>query len=442
MRTMSHSSMLALILLSLYITSFSEALKGGFSVEMIHRDSPKSPFYRPTETQFQRVANAVRRSINRVHHFQKNSVDANTPKSNVTQYHVGEYLMSYSIGNPQFPVYGIADTGSDVIWLQCKPCEICYNQTTPIFDPSKSNTYKTLPYSSTTCKSARGTSKDGDKCKYFIRYGDDSESQGDLSVDTLTLDSTNGSSIQYPRTVMGCGHRNTVSFEGLASGIVGLGRGPLSLVSQLGPSIGGKFSYCLAPTANTSSKLNFGDAAVVSGKGTVSTPMFSHKENVYYYLTLKAISVGNTRIYFGNSSSSGFGEGNSSSTGSGEGNMVIDSGSTLTLLPYDMYTKFESAVKAAIKLVPYVIPTPQLNICYKGGFHNLNAPVMVAHFEGADVQLNAVNTFVEVGGGLICLAVSTGSIPIFGNVAQINLLVGYDLEKKIVSFKPTDCSKQ
>jgi hypothetical protein len=30
---------------------------------------------------------------------------------------------------------------------------------------------------------------------------------------------------------------------------------------------------------------------------------------------------------------------------------------------------------------------------------------------------------------------------IFGSFSQHNLLVGYDLQKNIMSFKPTDCTK-
>ncbi|KAK7343141.1 hypothetical protein VNO80_26104 [Phaseolus coccineus] len=424
---MSQSSTLVLILLSLYSITFSEALKGGFSVEIIHRDSSKSPLHRPTETQFQRVANAVRRSMNRPHHFNRSS-----PKVNVTQ-NDGEYLISYSVGTPPFKVYGIADTGSDMIWLQCKPCETCYNQTTPIFDPSKSNTYKTLHSSSSTCKSVQDASKDGENCEYTIHYGDGSESHGDLSVETLTLDSTNGSSIQYPRTVIGCGRKNSGSFEGKGSGVVGLGRGPVSFISQLGSSIGGKFSYCFAPMSNTSSKLNFGDAAVVSGKGTVSTPIVSLDPIVFYYLTLEAFSVGNTKIEFSKSSSES----------NGEGNIIIDSGTTLTLLPDDIYSKLESAVAKEIELDRVEDPFKQLSLCYGSSFHDLKAPVIMAHFRGADVKLNAVNTFVEVEEGVVCLAFMSSEIgSIFGNLAQLNFLVGYDLEKKTVSFKPTDCTKQ
>ncbi|KOM49244.1 hypothetical protein LR48_Vigan08g007100 [Vigna angularis] len=419
---MSLSSTLVLILLSLHSISSLDAHKDGFSVEIIHRDSSKSPLHRPTETQFQRVANAVGRSINRANHFNQN-----TPKANITR-DDGEYLLSYSVGTPPFQVYGIADTGSDITWLQCKPCKPCYNQTSPMFDPSKSSTYRILSYSSKICKSVKGTTKDGDHCEYTISYGDGSKSQGDLSEEILTLDSTNGSSIQFPRTVIGCGRRNTVSSEGKASGVVGLGRGPVSLISQLGSSIGGKFSYCLAPTSNTSSRLNFGDAAVVSGKGTVSTPIFS-RGAVFYYLTLEAFSVGNKTIQLGSSSSES----------DGEGNIIIDSGTTLTLLPDDVYSKLESAVAHEVKLKRVKGP---LSLCFESSFHDLKAPVIMAHFRGADVKLNAVNTFVEVDERVVCFAFVPSNLAIFGNMAQMNLLVGYDLEKKRVSFKPTDCTNQ
>nr|ABN05698.1 hypothetical protein MtrDRAFT_AC148340g33v2 [Medicago truncatula] len=44
----------------------SHALNNGFSVELIHRDSFKSLLYHPTETKFERIFNAVHRSIKRV----------------------------------------------------------------------------------------------------------------------------------------------------------------------------------------------------------------------------------------------------------------------------------------------------------------------------------------------------------------------------------------
>ncbi|RDX67951.1 Aspartic proteinase CDR1, partial [Mucuna pruriens] len=432
---MSHSSSLALVLLCVYHISFLVAQNSGFSVEMIHRDSSQSPFYRHTETQLQRVANAVRRSINRANNLNLGATHPNTVMAKVTK-NYGEYLMSYSVGTPPFQLFGIIDTGSDIIWLQCKPCQPCYHQTTPIFDPSKSNTYTTIPCSSTACplvQDASCSSNKGKNCEYTIKYGDGSHSRGDLSVETLTIGSTNGSFVHFPKTRIGCGHSNIVSFEGETSGIVGLGEGPLSLISQLGSSIGGKFSYCFAPVSNISSKLNFGDAAVVSGRGTVSTPIFHHVQQPYYYLNLEEFFVGNHRIEY------------KSSTPSVKGNIIIDSGTSFTFLPADVYSKLESAVANVVKLERVQGPFKELSLCYKSRFDQLHVhvPMIIAHFSGAYVYLNAVDTFIDAGNGVVCFAfLSTKSIPIFGNVAQQNILVGYDLQKKLVSFKLTDCTKQ
>ncbi|KOM49238.1 hypothetical protein LR48_Vigan08g006500 [Vigna angularis] len=429
MTSISHSSH-TLFLLCLYFFSFIQACNGGFTVEIIHRDSPKSPFYRPTETQLRRVAKAVHRSLRRANHFNQTFVSKNTAESTVTP-GIGDYVMSYSVGTPEFQVFGIVDTGSDIVWMQCQPCKTCFDQTTPIFNPSNSTTYETLPCSSTSCKSVSDNSCNSHKkknCEYSIFYQDGRYSQGDLSLETLTLGSTIGSSVKFPRTVIGCGRNNSFFSEEKSSGIVGLGQGSLSLISQLSSSVGGKFSYCLAPIDNIASKLSFGDAAVVSGNGTVSTPITYHG---HYYLTLEALSVGENRIRLGKSNN-------------GEGNIIIDSGTTLTLLPDDVYSKLESAVAHEVKLKRVKDPSNQLSLCYKGAFHELHAPVITLHFSGdADVKLTVGNSFIDGGDGVVCFAfMASKTFSIFGNFAQKNILVGYDLQKKTVSFKPTDCVQQ
>jgi len=139
-------------------------------------------------------------SILRLNHFNKSFVSPNTPQSPLTSA-LGEYLMRYSIGTPPVEVYGILDTGSDITWLQCRPCQNCFKQSTPIFDPSKSKTYKTISCTSDICGSTLGTSCEAPtrSCKYFIHYSGGAQSQGDLSLETLTLGSTNGSLVKIPR---------------------------------------------------------------------------------------------------------------------------------------------------------------------------------------------------------------------------------------------------
>nr|POE76027.1 aspartic proteinase cdr1 [Quercus suber] len=338
--------------------------------------------------------------------------------------------MKYSVGTPPVEILGIADTGSDLTWLQCKPCNDCYNQTAPIFDPKRSRTYKRVACDSSLCRSLAGSSCSGyagSSCLYSVAYGDQSFSNGDLATDTLTLGSTKSRPVPLPKTILGCGHDNIGTFE--AQG-------------------------------KTTSKLNFGSNAVVSGSGVVSTPLVSGEYTTFYYLTLEAISVGRKRIDLINPSESGNSEGNiiidsgttltmkridlinPSESGNSEGNIIIDSGTTLTMLPSNLYPKFESAVKDKINLPTTDDPNGSLSLCYKSSSDEFSGPSITAHFTGADVNLSSRTTFVRVDKQVVCLAfVPVDSIGIFGNLAQSNLLVGYDVVKKSVSFKPTDCTK-
>ena len=149
--------------------------------------------------------------------------------------------MTISIGTPSLSYSAILDTGSDLIWTQCKPCKDCYNQSTPIYDPSSSSTYSVILCNNSLCNNS-GFSCSSAQCEYNYAYGDKSFTKGILSYETFTLSSQNVSHI-----VFGCGKNNSGVLFPEGSGLVGFGRGPLSLVSQLGPSMGNKFSYCLVP---------------------------------------------------------------------------------------------------------------------------------------------------------------------------------------------------
>jgi hypothetical protein len=202
----------------------------------------------------------------------------------------------------------------------------------------------------------------------------------------------------------------------------------------LGSSIDGKFSYCLLPSeSNTTSKLNFGDAAVVSGDGVVSTPIVRKDLFSFYILTLEAFSVGNKRVDI------------KGSPMDVEGNIIIDSGTTLTFLPSDVYAKLKYAMVESVNLKRVDDPNHTFDLCYNVTSNGYNFPLITAHFKGADVKLHSIGTFVRIADDIVCLAFSPSddetAPPIFGNLAQQNLLVGYDLKQKIVSFKPMDCSK-
>jgi len=429
-----------LTVLFLYSISLSKALKNGFSVELIHRDSPKSPFYNLSETQFQRAENAVLRSIDRANYY--SIQDSNDVETSVIPV-PGEYLMRYSLGAPSFQIQGIVDTGSSLVWTQCQPCENCFQQNQPIFDPSNSSTYNRMPCSTSTCLNAPGghcNENKGNKgirdCAYKISYGDGSVSNGDIAMDCISLFSPDGSPVSLPNIVIGCGHENYGSFNRQESGIIGLGNGPLSLATQLKPRTRGKFSYCLTPMfegKQQPSTLHFGDAGVVSGYGAVTTPIVPMKKKTSWYsLVLEAWSVGDRRIGFQHN-----GE---------EGNIIIDSGTPVTLLPKDVYTELESAVADKIDL-ERVDGLASLNLCYKiqrGQEYAALIPQLTAHFRGgADVVLNYLNSFVKMREDVICFAFRPSlTSSIFGSLAQQDLLVGFDQLKNTVTFKATDCTQE
>ncbi|KAL3622839.1 hypothetical protein CASFOL_031926 [Castilleja foliolosa] len=427
----------SLTIISLFSISQSEPTANGFTTDLIHRDSPQSPSYDPTLSHSQRLINAIRRSSHRIQRFDPKG---SSPRPDLVNSN-GEYLMKYSVGTPPVPSLGIADTGSDIIWTQCKPCIQCFNQSLPIFNPKTSSTYRTvrcntpscqsfLEYSS--CKASRSNS-----CLYSESYADGSFTQGNLARDTVTLASAGGKSvISVPKVVIGCGFENAGKFSGVESGIVGLGGGKASLVRQLGPLANGKFSYCLvalSEKSNSSSKLSFGTNAVVSGRGVGSTPILRQKVDTFYYATLLGISVGNRKLEMYDASSS---------SGNRKGNIVVDSGTTLTYLPSDLYAKLKSALQNGIKLKQIKDPEGILDLCFYTRRQNVRIPDITVHFEGADLKWKQDNVLVRMSDVTVCLAALPAQGPaIFGNLAQINFLVGYDLQKWTLSFKPMDCAK-
>ncbi|KAH7571436.1 hypothetical protein JRO89_XS04G0053100 [Xanthoceras sorbifolium] len=375
--------------------SSTVATNGGFSIDLINRDSPNSPLYNPKETPLDRFNNGFRRAFSRLNRLNmmrtSSSIYPNAAAQTTVASDNGQYLMKFSIGTPPVDIYGIVDTGSDLMWTQCLPCEQCYKQTNPIFNPALSSSYFNLSCQAAQCHLLVSVScSPQELCDYTYGYGSTALTKGVLSTETVTFGSTS-----FKNIVFGCGHNNTGGFNPNEMGLVGLGGRDLSLASQVSSQLGAKkFSYCLVPfhtNPSTTSKMYFGN------DGTVS-----------------------------------------------KGNVFIDSGVPPILLPKDFYNRLEHEVKNAIKLTPYQDPQLGTQLCYKGQT-TIDAPTLTAQFDGgAKVPLISTSTFISPKDGIFCFAMQPvdGDGGIFGNFAQSNILVGYDLEKQTVSFKPTDCTKQ
>ncbi|XP_057766814.1 aspartic proteinase CDR1-like [Salvia miltiorrhiza] len=421
----------SLLLSSIYFTLSSSAKSsenGGFTVDLIHRDPPSG------DAPFRRLRSAFDRSFSRksslLSSSLQDSVDAPiTPVG-------GEYVMKFMIGTPPVEQLGIADTGSDLTWTQCQPCTNCYEQNSPLFDPSKSSTYRPISCQSGQCQATGTPSCGGDgECKYQVAYGDRSHTAGDVAAETLTF----GGNVSFPKFAFGCGHDNEGTFSQTGSGIVGLGGGSISIVNQLRSATAGRFSYCLTLlSSNVSSKISFGSSAVVAGPNVVSTPIVKKSPDTFYYLTLEGMSVGENRVNYAASGAA------AAAAEGGEGNIIIDSGTTLTFVPQEIYEGVEAALTEAITAERATDPQGTFGLCYRvgGGGGGIDAPPVTAHFTGADLELPAASVFVEVEEGIGCLTVvPSQDLAIFGNLHQMNYHIGYDLVKNEVSFLQTDCTK-
>ena len=366
----------------------------------------------------------------------------NVPQAQLTP-HFGQHLMKVSIGTPPVDIYGTADTGSNLVWIPCVPCnDNCFKQIHPLFDPKKSSTYGEISCHSKKCHQIWDNDhycSPQNSCNYVSGYSS-GLSQGVLANEKATITSTSGQVVSFD-IAFGCGHNNTLRSDVQAT--IGLGSGPLSFVSQIGSK---RFSYCLLPYGTEyidpiiTSKISFGNGSEVVGDGVVSTPFVAGDQ---YYVTLEGISVGDTYVSF-----------NSSGKVS-KGNMCIDSGSSILALLPNFYDRLEVEVKKQISIDP-IKDDPNLGtrLCYRTKITNENGPVLTVHFEGADVELKPIQTFNQPlkEYEYYCFGITNTANTelasmgdhyqgIYGNYVQANFLIGFDLETRMVSFKPTDCSK-
>ncbi|KAG2612968.1 aspartic proteinase nepenthesin-1-like [Panicum virgatum] len=340
----------------------------------------------------------------------------------------GAYDMDLSIGTPPQNLTALADTGSDLIWTKCGACASCAPRGTPSFFPDRSSTFSKLPCSDRLCgalKSERLATcpAGGAECDYTYSYGledGDTFTRGYLAGETITLGGA-----AAPGVGFGCSNASEGEYGSSSSGLVGLGRGPLSLVSQLNA---GAFSYCLTTNASKASPLLFGSMANLSGSGVQSTAILTSTSTTFYTVNLERISVG------------------SATTPGPSDGVVFDSGTTLTFLSEPAYTQAKEAVLSQTKLAR-AADRDGFEACFfersggGGGNPAAAVPAMVLHFDGgADMALQVLNYVVDVGDGVVCWVVQRSpSLSIIGNIMQMDFHVRYDIDNSVLSFQPADC---
>ncbi|KAF5729853.1 putative pepsin A [Tripterygium wilfordii] len=466
------------VLLLLFILCFTELSVSEILLPLTHSLS---------KTQFTSTHHLLKststRSAARFQHHHKRHRQVSLPLAPGS-----DYTLSFNLGShsPQ-SISLYLDTGSDLVWFPCRPfeCILCEGKTSPDATPlpNITSSFSSVPCKSAACSAAHSNLPSSDICaiadcplesietsdchsfscpKFYYAYADGS------FVARLYRESLSLSSLVLHNFTFGCAH--TALAEPI--GVAGFGRGVLSMPAQLAeysPHLGNRFSYCLVSHSFDSERVRrpsplilgrYEDKKKKEGEFNdiqfVYTSLLENPKHPYFYsVGLQGISVGKKKIPAP--------EKLKRVDRKGSGGMVVDSGTTFTMLPASLYdsvvTEFDNRVGRVHERASEIEGKTGLSPCY---YYDgiLNVPNVVLHFvgNGSSVVLprrNYFYDFVDGGDGVSkkrnvgCLMLMNagdeeelrgGPMATLGNYQQQGFEVVYDLEKQVVGFARRKCA--
>ncbi|KAG8363700.1 hypothetical protein BUALT_Bualt19G0049700 [Buddleja alternifolia] len=330
---------------------------------------------------------------------------------------IGNYVLRAKIGTPGQLMFMVLDTSNDAAWIPCNGCAGC---SSTMFAPNTSSTYKSLDCSVPECTQVSGVScptVGSGSCLFNRSYGGDSTFSATLSRDTLTL----GNDV-IPNYAFGC--VNSVSGRSLPpQGLLGLGRGSMSLPSQSGSLYSGVFSYCLPSFKSYyfSGSLKLGPLG--QPKAIKTTPLLRnpHRPSLYY-VNLTGISVGRVNVHIAPELLAF-----DPSTGAGT---IIDSGTVITRFVQPVYNAIRDEFKKQVT-GPFS-SLGAFDTCFAATNEEV-APSITLHFTELDLKLPTENSLIHSSSGsLACLAMAAAPsnvnsvLNVIANLQQQNLRILFD----------------
>ncbi|KAG0460394.1 hypothetical protein HPP92_020289 [Vanilla planifolia] len=346
----------------------------------------------------------------------------------------GYYTTRLLIGTPSQQFALIVDSGSTATYVPCSTCEQCGNHQDPRFQPDMSSTYEPV-----RCSVECTCDVDNKQCIYERQYAEMSSSSGVLGEDVISFGIE--SDLQPQRAVFGCETSETGDlFNQHADGILGLGRGQLSIMDQLVDKgvISDSFSLCYGG-------MDIGGGAMVLGGMPLPPDMvFSRSDPVrspYYNIELKEIHVSGKRLDL------------SPSVFDGKHGTVLDSGTTFAYLPKEAFVAFKDTIMDEIQLKQIPGPDPSYkDICFSGAGSDVS--LLSEYFPAVDIVFGdkqKLSLFPEnylfrhsKVRGAYCLGIfQNGKDPttLLGGIIVRNTLVTYDRHNQRVGFWKTNCSE-
>ncbi|KAK9061152.1 hypothetical protein SSX86_018337 [Deinandra increscens subsp. villosa] len=377
------------------------------------------------------------------------------PPKKLSFHHNVTLTVTLTVGSPPQPVTMVLDTGSELSWLHCKK-----TPTTPLsYDPLRSTSYKPVPCTSPICMSQTRdfvvpASCDPKKlCHATLSYADASSVDGNLASDIFRLTDSNLTGV-----IFGCMDSESSSNEGedkLTTGLIGMNRGSLSFVTQMGYP---KFSYCIAGQDSTG-VLTFGEFDFTSTwhRPLTYTPMVKittrlpYFDRVAYTVQLEGIKVAGTVLPLPKSIYE--------PDHTGAGQTMIDSGTQFTFLLGSVYTALRNEFLKQTRGVLRVYEDPNfvfqgvMDLCYRVERNRVGLPVLPSvsmMFRGGEMVVSGQKLLFKVAGltkgsdDIYCFTFGNSDLLgieayVIGHHHQQNMWMEFDLTNNRVGFAEVRC---
>ncbi|GFQ03545.1 protein aspartic protease in guard cell 1 [Phtheirospermum japonicum] len=395
--------------------------KSGSDLSVIHIYGKCSPFYSPklASSWVHTVLNMAISDPKRVLYLSSlvSQKPTSTPIAPGQVINTGNYVVRVKIGTPGQLMFMVLDTSNDAAWIPCTGCTGC---SSTVFAPNTSSTYGSLDCSVPECTQVSGVScptGGSGSCPFNRTYGGDSSFSATLSRDTLSLGNDT-----VPNYAFGC--INTVTGGSIPpQGLLGLGRGSMSLLSQSGSSYSGIFSYCLPSFKSYyfSGSLKLGPLG--QPKNIKTTPLLKNPHRpTLFYVNLTGVSVGWVNVPIAPELLAF-----DPNTGGGT---IIDSGTVITRFVQPIYNSIRDEFRKQVK-GPFS-SLGAFDTCFVATNEEA-APAITFHFTGLDLKLPTENSLIHSSSGsLACLAMAAAPnnvnsvLNVIANLQQQNLRILFD----------------
>nr|AGV54394.1 aspartic proteinase nepenthesin-1-like protein [Phaseolus vulgaris] len=340
------------------------------------------------------------------------------------------YIVRAKIGTPPQTLLLAMDTSNDAAWIPCTACDGC---TSTLFAPEKSTTFKNVSCGAPECHQVPNPSCGNSSCSFNLTYGGSTHG-ANLVQDTVTLGTG-----PIPAYTFGCVAKTTGPSTP-PQGLLGLGRSPLSLLSQTQNLYQSTFSYCLPSfkSLNFSGSLRLGPVA--QPIRIKYTPLLKNpRRSSLYYVNLVAIRVGR-RVVDIPPEALGF----NPATGAGT---IFDSGTVFTRLVAPAYVAVRDEFRRRVG------GKANLTVTSLGGFDTcytvpIVAPTITFIFSGMNVTLPQDNILIHSSAGsTTCLAMASAPdnvnsvLNVIANMQQQNHRVLFDVPNSRLGVARELCTK-